>query len=477
MRLVKKLFWYISLFLVLSAVIPPTLFAQASRIIRVGAFDNYPVIFKDTDGKYKGLYVDLLTEIGRQENIEFEYVAGTWSDGLERIKSGEVDMLTSVGYSNERSTFMDYTKTPVLKVWGEVYSLPSANIKGVLDLANKKVAIMKNDINATNFKNLATKFGVNCQYVELDNYASVFDSVKNGTVDSGVAGVTFGLANYKKYNLISTGIIFDPIDLYFTVTKVKNHDLLDILDKHLSSWEGQNDSVYSQSKLKWLAGGIGQTVSYVPSWLTWVLIVFVLIVLLSFVFVIVLRHQVSIMTTKLLEEAKEEKENEKKWQLLFESSRDALMTLDPPDWKFSSGNQSALKLFGVNDLEKFKSYSLSDLSPEKQPDGRLSSEVSSEVINKAIQDGSNYFEWTCRRIGGEEFVATVLLTLIKFSGKEFLQATVRDVTERYRIEKELAESRAVLQSKIVELEKFKNLSVGRELKMIELKKKLRNSEK
>ena len=68
-----------------------------------------------------------------------------------------------------------------------------------------------------------------------------------------------------------------------------------------------------------------------------------------------------------------------------------------------------------------------------------------EMIEKAVRESFHYFEWTHRRIGGEEFPAEVLLTRMVQRGKVVIQATVRDITERKRAESELLESREMLQ--------------------------------
>lgn len=81
----KALVYSLVLFSFMVAFPSPQSFAAISSPVKVHAFNNFPVIFKDTDGVVKGLYVDLLTEIGKKENIKFEYVLGTWSEGLERI--------------------------------------------------------------------------------------------------------------------------------------------------------------------------------------------------------------------------------------------------------------------------------------------------------------------------------------------------------------------------------------------------------
>jgi hypothetical protein len=48
--------------------------AVEPMVVRVGAFNYYPGIFKDTDGVVKGFYVDALADIGQRETIRFEYV-------------------------------------------------------------------------------------------------------------------------------------------------------------------------------------------------------------------------------------------------------------------------------------------------------------------------------------------------------------------------------------------------------------------
>jgi PAS domain S-box-containing protein len=51
-------------------------------------------------------------------------------------------------------------------------------------------------------------------------------------------------------------------------------------------------------------------------------------------------------------------------------------------------------------------------------------------------------------------------------------AAARDITERRKTEQELSEQRRKEQEKLVELERFQKLTVGRELKMIDLKKEI-----
>jgi len=130
--------------------------------------------------------------------------------------------------------------------------------------------------------------------------------------------------------------------------------------------------------------------------------------------------------------------SEQRHRTLFESSRDALMTLAPPSWKFTSANPAALAMFGAKDVAEFTSLGPWQLSPEVQPDGRPSAEKAKDAIETAMREGSHFFEWTHRRLSGEEFPATVLLTRLELAGQALLRATVRDITAQKRAEAEVS---------------------------------------
>jgi len=147
------------------------------------------------------------------------------------------------------------------------------------------------------------------------------------------------------------------------------------------------------------------------------------------------------------------RESEERHRTLFESSRDAIMTLEPPSWRFTSGNPSTVQMFGARDETDFVSRAPWEYSPECQPDGKPSDEKARAMIETAMRDGSHFFEWTHMRVSGEEFPATVLLTRMKVEGRAFLQATVRDITEHKRAE----EQRQALEGRLRQQQKLESI--------------------
>jgi PAS domain S-box-containing protein len=141
------------------------------------------------------------------------------------------------------------------------------------------------------------------------------------------------------------------------------------------------------------------------------------------------------------------RESEARQRLLFDGSRDAMMTLSPPSWKFTSANPAALEMYGAKDAAEFTKLGPWDVSPERQPDGSPSADKAREAIETALRAGSLFFEWTHRRLDGLDFPTTVLITRIEMAGQAFLEATVRDITAQKqaeaRIEKTLMRQRGV----------------------------------
>jgi PAS domain S-box-containing protein len=128
-----------------------------------------------------------------------------------------------------------------------------------------------------------------------------------------------------------------------------------------------------------------------------------------------------------------------RYKALFIASRDAIMTLEPPTWNFTSGNPTTVAMFGAKSEGDFLNHSPWELSPEFQPDGRKSVEKAKDMINKVMSEGTNFFEWTHERLNGEEFPAEISLSRVEMNNKTFLQAVVRDITLRKKMEKQLSD--------------------------------------
>ncbi len=105
-----------------------------------------------------------------------------------------------------------------------------------------------------------------------------------------------------------------------------------------------------------------------------------------------------------------------KYRTLYELSSDAIMLLTPEEG-FLSGNAATVALYGCKDEKDFTSHGPADLSPERQPDGRLSTEKAQEMMAIALREGTHVFQWKHKRVDGGEFFSIVTLTRMELEGK------------------------------------------------------------
>ncbi|MBU0463332.1 MAG: PAS domain S-box protein [Proteobacteria bacterium] len=136
---------------------------------------------------------------------------------------------------------------------------------------------------------------------------------------------------------------------------------------------------------------------------------------------------------------------DEKYRILFQNSKDAILIVK--NEKFADCNQATLDMLGYKNKNKLLQAHPSELSPATQPDGRESLTKANEMMDLALKNGSNRFEWDHIRANGEVFPVEVLLTTISNQeGNRVIHAIWRDITERKLAEEELQKSESQLQT-------------------------------
>jgi ABC-type amino acid transport substrate-binding protein len=190
-----------------------------SLIIRVGAYENYPKVFTNSDGNIAGIFPDILNHIASKEGWKLEYIHGTWAECLERLDRNKIDIMPDVAFSEERSKKYDFTNEPELINWGIVYTQKDSNILSIPDLHRKTIAVMKGGIHYTGaegIKKLTKEFDIYPTFIEVDSNEEVFELLDNKEVDTGVVNRIFGTLVEKDYEIVKTLIYFNPIVLGVT---------------------------------------------------------------------------------------------------------------------------------------------------------------------------------------------------------------------------------------------------------------------
>ncbi|HEY3368748.1 MAG TPA: cache domain-containing protein [Symbiobacteriaceae bacterium] len=150
-----------------------------------------------------------------------------------------------------------------------------------------------------------------------------------------------------------------------------------------------------------------------------------------------LEQLVALRTAKL-------EESETRARTIVESITEGIMLIR--DGSYYDCNNYAISMFGCETKAQFLETRPSAVSPPSQPDGTESVLRFEQLSHEALEHGFVSFEWTHRRCSGEDFAAEVVLSRLELDGKLFLQAVVRDITDRKLAEDSLQRAKEAAES-------------------------------
>jgi|GEM_PF-545573 len=415
--------------------------------IKVGAYANHPKIFMDENGRVSGFWPDLMEHIAKAENWNIEYIWGTWSEGLDRLKNKEIDIMPDVAFTEKRNKLYAFSEAPVLMSWTRMYAnQENTEIQSIRDLKNKRIAALKGSVNlegSGGLREIALGFNLNCTFLELDNYTEVFKAIEENRADAGITNRNFGNKNAKHFKVIKTPILFQPINMKFAFPK--DAELTPYLAKtinyHTKQLKRDENSIYYRLLEKYFEAEIAEkTVEIFPGWLSAALKTIAALFVFFILVIIATRIQVKRKTREILAGIEALQASEERYRSVFENTGTATVILEE-DATISMANVGFEKLSGYTkeeiegrdkwtdfvveeDLERMKEYA----AERRKNGGRAPTEYEFRFDNK---QGS---------------IKDIFLKIGMIPGTRKSVASLMDITERKLAEERITHLNLVLQA-------------------------------
>lgn len=278
-------------------------YSQGQRYVFGSAMYYPPYEFINDEGEIDGFNIDLLKAIAVAHNIEFDFYSGNWETVRSKLESRELDGLSGMFYSGERSEKYHFSIPHSINVYNVFYRNDS-EIESLDELKDKTIIVENGDIVIqylkTNFPELKLVF--------VNNHKDALLLLSSGKHDGAFLSQASAhyLINYLSIsNLEESKGAFLFFNYCFAATK-SSRDLVDILNDGLTTIKenGEYDSIYNKwfgdnkNKHNWLKIGL-----IVNSFL----IVFLIVIL---IYTYVLKRKLSSRSKQLSHQLTQRKEIE-----------------------------------------------------------------------------------------------------------------------------------------------------------------------
>ena len=138
--------------------------ARADATLRVGFFTKMPVAMAPASGRPSGLVVDILSDIAQKQGWTLTWVHGSFSEGVNRLDIGEIDLMVPIAYTPARDDFLDFTTEAFLQSWGCLFTQRGSSLRSIPDVEGKRIAYVQRSMLFNAFNKLLQGFQVECEW-------------------------------------------------------------------------------------------------------------------------------------------------------------------------------------------------------------------------------------------------------------------------------------------------------------------------
>lgn len=246
---------------VLSAVAPAPVFAadsdQQVKTVRVGWLVNNEGFQDGTPGeRLSGWGYEYLQTLSYYTpGWRYEYVSGTFTELLDMLEAGEIDLMPNISYSEERAQKLLFSSNPEGTERYFIYAKPDRD-----DLAKGDPQALQGLTIGYNSGVMQTivgqqwlaNEGIACTYREYDGGSVLFDALANGEVDAIIMNDTISSPEASPMFYVGSS------DYYFAVPKSRP-DLMDNINSAMAAINRVNPRYNDEVKSNYSAQNSGSS--------------------------------------------------------------------------------------------------------------------------------------------------------------------------------------------------------------------------
>ena len=216
---------------VLSSIAPAQAFADDSsqpvKTVRIGWLVNNEGFQDGTPGeRLSGWGYEYLQTLSYYTpGWQYEYVSGTFTELMEKLEAGEIDLMPNISYSEERAQKLLFSSNPEGTERYYIYARPDRDDLAKGDpqaLQGLTIGFNPGVMQTIVGQQWLANEGITCTYKEISSNGDLFDALANGEVDAIIMNDTTSSPNASPMFYIGSS------DYYFAVPKSRPDLMNDI---------------------------------------------------------------------------------------------------------------------------------------------------------------------------------------------------------------------------------------------------------
>lgn len=224
------------LLLLLPALFPVKAAAETvpAKVVRVGSFED-TFNYVNEKGIRKGYGYELLQTLSGYTGWQLEYVTCDWSDCFEKLKSGEIDIMGDISYTEDRTEEMLFSDEPMGEEKDYLYAdLSRADISAsdYKTLNGKKIGVLMGTEPEVMLTEWEEKYDLKTQHINISNNEDVKQKLANHEIDCFVSMEE----SFWTELGISTITCVGKSDIYYAINKDRA-DIKEELDNAMRALE------------------------------------------------------------------------------------------------------------------------------------------------------------------------------------------------------------------------------------------------
>ena len=215
-----------------------------SNVVRVAWYeDSYHIT--DKNGHRSGYGYEYEQAVAAYTGWEYEYVKGSWTELVEKLQAGEIDLMSALSYTDERAETMDFSDVAMGAEKYYLYAdLEHSDISAsdLSTLNGKSIAMMKESVQTTQFEAWEEKNNITTNHV----FVSSIDEAKALLAEGKLQGVISTETSIWVDAKLSAIVLYGGSDIYYGINQ-NRPDLKEQLDTAMRLME--NDKPFYSDEL------------------------------------------------------------------------------------------------------------------------------------------------------------------------------------------------------------------------------------